>query len=188
MNGIRLLVLAASCFLAASLQAGATDPALECIYRRAARADLEVAWEMNRRPHAPNADEDAAMDRDALASHACAAQHGWSDSRTVIALTYAMGQAGLDKAVRELDARGISPEIIDMVAADIGERGRSALAGRPSDVDFQFVAAAVAANLARTHAPVRSGSPELAEAGRIIARGLHAMSIRDQAVAAFAAP
>jgi hypothetical protein len=144
---------------------------------------------MDRAPHAPGAAEDAAIDRDASAARACAAQHHWPDSRTVIALTYAMARAGLDAAVRELSIGGISPNIIDLVAADIGERGRAALAGgAPSDHDFDLVAAAVATNLARTHAPVTSGSPELAEAGRLIARGLHAMLIRDRAVAAFAEP
>jgi hypothetical protein len=185
----QLFVIAAAMAAPASLhaQSKADSSAIDCIYRSAAPADLEVAWEMNRAPHAPSAAENAAMDRDASASHACAAQYGWAQERIVIALTYAMGRAGMDAVGRALSARGIAPNIVDLVADDIGESGRAALAeGRPSDRDFGLVAAAIARNLARTHAPVRSGSPELAEAGRLIAQGLHAMAIRNQALAAFA--
>jgi hypothetical protein len=185
----QLLVIAAAMAAPGSLHAQpkAASAEINCIYRRAAPADLEVAWEMNRAPHAPSAAEDAAMDRDASASQACAAQHNWPRERVVIALTYAMGRAGMDAAARELSIRGIAPNIVDLVADDIGERGRAALAeDHPSDDAFGLVAAAIARNLERTHAPVRSGSPELAEAGRLIARGLNAMAIRDQAVAAFA--
>jgi hypothetical protein len=120
---------------------------------------------------------------------ACATAHGWPRERTVTALTYAMGQAGMDAASRELSIRGIAPYIVDLVAEEIGPRGRAVLAAdNPSESDFGEVAAAIARNLQRTHAPVRSGSPELAEAGRLVARGLHAMTIRDQALAAFAGP
>jgi hypothetical protein len=185
----QLLIIAAAMSAPASLHAQprADSSEIECIYRRAAPADLEVAWEMNRAPHTPSAAEDAAMDRDASASQACASLHDWPRERIVIALTYAMGRAGMDAAARELSARGITQDIVGLVAADIGERGRAALAAdQPTDRDFGLVAAAIARNLERTHAPVRSGSPELAEAGRLIARGLHAMVIRDQAQAAFA--
>jgi hypothetical protein len=186
----RLFILGAAMAVPASLyaQPKAAASEIECIYRRAAPGDLEVAWQMNRAPHRPSAAEDAAMDRDAIASQACAAQHGWPRERTVIALTYAMARAGMDAVSRELSSRGIAPNIVDLVAEDIGERGRAALAAdNPADGDFGLVAAAMVRNLERTHAPVRSGSPELAEAGRLIARGLHAMMVRDQVLAAFAA-
>jgi hypothetical protein len=189
MPRFRVPILVACLLLPASLRAQTDRSGLDCIYRGAALADLEIAWEMDRAPHTAGVAEEAALDRDASASRACAAQHHWQDSRTVIALTYAVARAGLDAAVRELGRRGISPNIVDLVAADIGERGRTALGGgAPSDRDFELVATAVAANLARTHAPVTSGSPELAEVDRLIARGLHAMLIRDRAVAAFARP
>jgi hypothetical protein len=59
MRRTRLFVIAAMAAPASlHAQPKAAGAEIECIYRRAAPADLEVAWEMNRAPHAPSAAEE----------------------------------------------------------------------------------------------------------------------------------
>ena len=169
------------------LHAKTGNSEVDCVNAHAAPADVEVVWLVQRDHRAPTAAESAAMDRFTEAARGCATQYGWTETRTVFAVIYALGQVIYEGAVRELAARGIAPGFLERVAADLGERGRRAILSRDPGEE-EFIGSIVARDLAEVHAPVRSGSPELLEVGHIVGRGVAAMLGRDQALQDFAAP
>jgi hypothetical protein len=162
---------------------------IECVNEHAAAADAEAVWIVRRDRRAPTEDESAAMDRFSEAARGCAEQFGWNQTRTVTAITYALGQVIYDSAVRDLAARGIAPGFLDHVWAELGERGRTAIATHDmADGNPEFIGGVVARSLSEFHAPIRSGTPEFVDVGHIVGRGIAARIGRDQALRDFDMP
>jgi hypothetical protein len=191
MRRARLFIMGAAMAVATALHAQPKPDNIEidCVNDHVAPADVDSVWMVQRARRTPTEQESAAMDRLAEAARGCAAQNGWTQARTVTAIIYAIARVIYEEAVRDLAARGIAPGFLEQVAADLGERGRTALLTQDTaHGNLEYIGGIVARNLAAVHAPIRPGSPELVEVGRIVGRGVAAMIGRDQALRDFDAP
>jgi len=159
---------------------------IACVFEHVDPADVEAAWDAN---GAPNGAQSAAAARVRQAAEACQMGFRWSHQRTEVALVYALARVRFDGAIRDLSAWGITAEVVDQVAADLGERGRAALThGDESPDNVEFVGATVARSLANAHISIPRGSPQWGQVGRGLGRALLAMRLRDHALDQFTAP
>jgi hypothetical protein len=189
MKPFALLVILATLAVPATLDAKPGISEINCVIGHAAPADVETVYIVRRDRRAPTEAESAAMDRFGEAARVCAEQHRWSQTRTVTAVIYALGQVIYEGAVRDLATRGIAPGFLEHVATELGERGRTAIVARDTaHGNPEYIGGIVARSLAEVHAPIRSGSPEFVEVGHIVGRGVAAMIGRDQALRDFEAP